>query len=60
MIAHRLSTVQHADQIAVVDGGTIVEKGTHDQLMERRGAYFNLVRKSLEAHTDDFLEDSTA
>ena len=37
-IAHRLSTVRDADQIVVLDQGRIVERGTHDELMERRGA----------------------
>jgi ATP-binding cassette, subfamily B, bacterial len=42
MIAHRLSTVRHADQILVVDGGRIVERGTHDQLIEQGGVYGQL------------------
>ena len=39
MIAHRLSTVMDADQILVMDGGRIVERGTHRELLERNGAY---------------------
>ena len=42
VIAHRLSTIQRADQILVVEGGRIVERGMHDELMERRGRYFEL------------------
>ncbi|MFN2114931.1 MAG: ATP-binding cassette domain-containing protein, partial [Anaerolineae bacterium] len=42
VIAHRLSTVVNADQIAVVDDGQIVERGTHDELIENRGPYFDL------------------
>jgi ATP-binding cassette subfamily B protein len=38
-IAHRLSTVRNADQIVVLDGGRIVERGTHEQLVEKRGRY---------------------
>ena len=42
VIAHRLSTVIHADQILVLDRGRIVERGTHQELLGRRGAYFRL------------------
>ncbi|CZR68534.1 related to multidrug resistance protein [Phialocephala subalpina] len=43
-IAHRLSTVQNADVIYVLDGGVVVESGDHSSLMEKRGRYFELVR----------------
>ena len=39
VIAHRLSTVVNADEILVLDKGVIVERGTHDGLLERRGIY---------------------
>jgi subfamily B ATP-binding cassette protein MsbA len=42
VIAHRLSTVIHADQILVLDRGRIVERGTHQELLGHRGAYFRL------------------
>ena len=42
-IAHRLSTVQHADMIYVFDAGRVVESGNHDALMGRRGRYWELV-----------------
>ncbi|HEX2981390.1 MAG TPA: ABC transporter ATP-binding protein [Anaerolineaceae bacterium] len=45
IIAHRLSTIRRADLIVVVDGGTIAEKGTHNELMQRRGKYYNLYTK---------------
>jgi ABC-type multidrug transport system fused ATPase/permease subunit len=43
VIAHRLSTVQHANEIIVLDGGRIVERGTHDSLMQLSGYYRKLV-----------------
>ena len=42
VIAHRLSTVMNADQILVVDGGVIVERGRHSELMNNSGLYADL------------------
>lgn len=42
IIAHRLSTIRDADMILVIDGGKIVEKGTHDELIQRAGTYSNM------------------
>jgi ATP-binding cassette, subfamily B, bacterial MsbA len=50
-IAHRLSTVQKADLIVVMDGGRIVESGTHSELLERRGVYWRLYEMQFESAT---------
>lgn len=42
VIAHRLSTIRHASQVLVVDGGQIIERGTHDELLAARGVYYEL------------------
>jgi ATP-binding cassette subfamily B protein len=50
VIAHRLSTIIQADQILVLDGGEIVERGTHEQLVANKGLYFDLFeRQNLQA-----------
>ena len=49
MIAHRLKTVEHADQILVVDHGKIVQQGTHEQLMKQDGIYRNFISERREA-----------
>lgn len=48
VIAHRLSTVKNADQIVVLDKGKIIEKGTHQELINLKGSYYNLVKNQLE------------
>jgi ATP-binding cassette subfamily B protein len=52
VIAHRLSTVREADQILVVDGGRIVERGPHEQLIEAGGLYSELYRTQFERQED--------
>ena len=47
-MAHRLSTVRHADHIIVLEKGQIVEQGTHDELIHLKGYYYDLVRNQLE------------
>ena len=44
VVAHRLSTVKNADEIAVISGGRVIEQGTHDQLIEEDGVYAGLYR----------------
>ena len=48
IVAHRLSTVKHADNIIVLDNGEIMEQGTHEELALRRGNYYELVKNQLE------------
>ena len=43
VIAHRLNTIQNADQILVIDAGEIVQKGTHDQLIQQKGIYRSFI-----------------
>jgi ABC-type multidrug transport system fused ATPase/permease subunit len=45
VVAHRLSTIKNADEIAVIDRGQILEQGTHEQLMARGGLYADLYNK---------------
>jgi len=48
VVAHRLSTVRDADKIVVLDSGRIIETGTHETLIGKRGAYYDLVKNQLE------------
>jgi subfamily B ATP-binding cassette protein MsbA len=55
VIAHRLSTIRRADQILVMEHGQIVERGTHDELYEMRGRYYDLYTKQHGLETNLFL-----
>lgn len=48
IVAHRLSTVKNADRLIVIEKGKITETGTHTELIDRRGAYYHLVKNQLE------------
>ncbi len=59
IIAHRLSTIRYADRILVIEGGRIVESGTHEALMRRRGTYYALyTRRYLEENDRAFARQS--
>jgi ATP-binding cassette subfamily B protein len=45
VIAHRLSTIIQADQILVIDNGEIIERGTHEELVGKKGLYFDLYER---------------
>ena len=49
VIAHRLSTIRGADSIVVLDGGRLVEQGTHEELIDRRGLYYHLISQQLDS-----------
>jgi len=55
-IAHRLSTLQHADRLVVLDRGSVVEIGDHDTLMKREGHYYRLYQaQARNVDTEDNL-----
>ena len=58
IIAHRLSTVQHADRILVIDSGEIVEKGNHAELLKQKGLYHHLYALKLMGLKDNSLSIS--
>ncbi len=59
VIAHRLSTIEHADLIVVMQAGSIVESGTHSQLMAQNGAYAALYKVAAQSADNHFADTST-
>jgi len=55
VIAHRLSTIRQADQLLVIDGGRIVERGTHDFLLKKQGAYHKMFMSQFLHSGDNFI-----
>jgi ATP-binding cassette subfamily B protein/subfamily B ATP-binding cassette protein MsbA len=56
VIAHRLSTVRRANLILLMEDGRVVERGTHDQLMEARGVYYGMVLRQMQSHDETVTE----
>ena len=55
VIAHRLSTIRNADQVLVIDGGEIIERGTHDELLAQNGFYYNMYMSQFRGKTAEEL-----
>ena len=53
VIAHRLSTIRRADTILLMEEGRVIERGTHQQLMDARGIYYGMVRRQMESAAEE-------
>ena len=53
VIAHRLTTVQNADKIVVIEKGRIIEQGRHEELLELRGTYYRLYTRKLQDEVEE-------
>lgn len=56
VIAHRLSTIRRAHLILLMEDGSVIERGTHEELMTARGAYYDMVLRQMESHGDNGVE----
>ena len=56
LVSHRVSTARHADRIIIIDQGTILESGSHEQLIAQQGYYAELERVQREGAEEDDLE----
>src|SRR5213075_3120483 len=56
MIAHRLSTIRRADLILVMESGRVIERGSHEELMNARGMYHGMVLRQMESHGENVAE----
>jgi ATP-binding cassette subfamily B protein len=56
IIAHRLSTIRQADIILLMENGRIIEQGSHDELMNKRGTYHGMVMRQMESHSENVGE----
>ena len=59
MIAHRLSTIRDADLILVMEHGSIVEQGTHHELLKKKGPYYDLYQSQFAAAMDELDEQAS-
>jgi ATP-binding cassette subfamily B protein/subfamily B ATP-binding cassette protein MsbA len=57
VIAHRLSTVRRANLILLMEDGRVVERGTHIELMEARGAYYQMVRRQIDVPGEELISE---
>ena len=60
VVAHRLSTIQNADCIAVIKDGTVIEAGSHSQLMEYKGAYYKLNNAQMHGYNRQIINSVQA
>jgi ATP-binding cassette subfamily B protein/subfamily B ATP-binding cassette protein MsbA len=52
VIAHRLSTIRRADMILLMEDGRVIERGTHEELMQAHGEYYAMVKRQMESHAE--------